>query len=308
MVGQGYDGGYERVKVASRGLRGDPIVEATARFETGPGEQAQADWLETKLHVEHNGQMHRLDGFIYVLGYSRWSYLEFTVSESQQVLFNCFEHAFREAGGVPAAILVDNMNSAVLHHRADEIVFHPAFLAFAEHWGFEPIAAKPGRAQTKGKSEAGVKYAKRNCLAGQRPPTLEAVERHRHWRLGVVCNVRVHETTHRRPVDLIQEERGHLARWLEVSSSTDRSSVAGSIWTSPSAGRTTSMRSPTSTPAAVCSARRSATSSRSCWPGGSLPVTRSSRASVAPPNCPSTSRASTGPATPATCPTSGRRS
>lgn len=210
IAAQGYEGGYERVKLTCRALRGEPSVEAVARFETGPGEQAQADWLETKHHVEQEGRRSRLNGFIYVLGYSRWSFLEFTVSESQQTLFACFEQAFREAGGVPAAILVDNMKAAVLEHRSDEIVFNPAFLAFADHWGFQPIAAKPGRGQTKGKSEAGVKYVKRNCLAGQRPATLEAVQRHRHWWLNEVCNVRIHETTHQRPVDRLLEEREHL--------------------------------------------------------------------------------------------------
>jgi transposase len=210
IAAQGYQGGYERVKVACRGLRREPRVEGTARFETGPGEQAQADWLETKLHVEHEGQRRRLDGFIYVLGYSRWSFLEFTVSESQQMLFNCFERAFRAAGGVPAAIVVDNMKAAVLRHRPDEIVFHPAFLAFADHWGFQPIAAAPGRGQTKGKGEAGVKYVKRNCLAGQRPATLEAAQRHGRWWLDQVCNVRIHETTHQRPLDRLLEECEHL--------------------------------------------------------------------------------------------------
>ncbi len=210
LVAEGYEGGYERVKIACRSLRGEPSVEAVARFETGPGEQAQADWLETKHQVGHEAGRHRLNGFIYVLGHSRWSFLEFTVSESQPVLFRCFEAAFREAGGVPAAILIDNMKSAVLEHRRDEIVFHPAFLAFAQHWGFEPIAAQPGRAQTKGKTEAGVKYVKRNCLAGQRPTTLEAAQRHGRWWLSEVCNVRIHETTHQRPVDRLLEEREHL--------------------------------------------------------------------------------------------------
>ena len=114
MVARGYNGGYERVKVACRGLRREPRVDGTARFETGPGEQAQADWLETRHFVEHEGRRHRLCGFIYVLGYSRWSFLEFTVSEWQQMLFRCFEMAFRAAGRVAAAILVDNMKSAVV--------------------------------------------------------------------------------------------------------------------------------------------------------------------------------------------------
>lgn len=100
--------------------------------------------------------------------------------------------------------------SAVLDHGSDEIVLHPASLAFADHWGLEPIAAMPGRGQTKGKSEAGVKCVKRNCLAGQRPPTLEAAQQQRNWWLSEVCNVRVHETTHRRPVDPLEGEREQL--------------------------------------------------------------------------------------------------
>src|SRR5579859_6876098 len=210
IVARGYDGGYERVKVYCRGQRGEPQVEAVARFETEAGAQAQADWLESKFRVDHQGSRHRLNGFIYVLGYSRWSFLEFTVSESQPVLFACFEKAFRESGGVPAAIVVDNMKTAVLRNTPDEIVFHPAFLAFAEHWGFEPIAAQPGRPQTKGKSEAAVKYVKRNCLAGQRPQTLDEALGHRRWWLDQVCNVRVHETTHQRPMDRLAEESEHL--------------------------------------------------------------------------------------------------
>jgi transposase len=210
LASLGYDGGYERVKIACRQLRGEPRVEGVARFESGPAEQAQADWLESRNVVEHEGRRRRLNGFIYVLGYSRWSFVEFTVSESQAVLFACFERAFREAGGVPAAIVIDNMKAAVLEHRADEIVFHPAFLAFADHWGFQPIAAPLGRGQTKGKVEAGVKYVKRNCLAGRRPGTLEEAQQHGRWWLREVCNVRVHETTHQRPVDRLGQEREQL--------------------------------------------------------------------------------------------------
>lgn len=228
-MARGYGGGYERVKILCRELRGEPSVEAVARFETGPGEQAQADWLESKNRVEHEGEQRRLDGFIYVLGFSRWSFLEFTVSESQATLFRCFELAFRASGGVPTAIVVDNMKAAVLRHGRDEIVFNPAFVAFAEHWGFEPIAAMPGRGQTKGKSEAGVKYVKRNCLAGQRPPSLTAANAHRNWWLDQVCNIRIHETTHQRPIDRLQEEREHL-RPLAYSEFTYRPQLGRRVY------------------------------------------------------------------------------
>jgi transposase len=35
------------------------------------------------------------------------------------------------------------------------VTFHPRLLAFAQHWGFRPIACAPYRAQTKGKDERG---------------------------------------------------------------------------------------------------------------------------------------------------------
>ena len=46
LKAQGYAGGYEMVKRAVRPLRAerDRLAEATLRFETAPGRQAQVDW------------------------------------------------------------------------------------------------------------------------------------------------------------------------------------------------------------------------------------------------------------------------
>ena len=46
------------------------------------------------------------------------------------------------------------------------VIFHPAYLAFCRDWDVQPRACAPYRARTKGKTEAGVKYVKRNALAG----------------------------------------------------------------------------------------------------------------------------------------------
>src|SRR5258708_39432653 len=119
------------------------------------------------------------------------------------MLFGALERAFRESGGVPAAIVVDNLAAAVLRHGRDEIVFNPAFLAFAEHWGFEPLAAAQGRGQTKGKVESGVKYVKKNCLAGQEPKTLPEAQGHRRWGRGAVGNGRGEGAGHERPGDRV---------------------------------------------------------------------------------------------------------
>jgi transposase len=44
------------------------------------------------------------------------------------------------------------------------VVFNPKLLAFTR--GFRPRACAPYRARTKGKTESGVGYVKRNAIAG----------------------------------------------------------------------------------------------------------------------------------------------
>ena len=48
------------------------------------------------------------------------------------------------------------------------MLWHPLFEDFARYYGFTPRACQPYRARTKGKVESGVKYVKRNALAGRR--------------------------------------------------------------------------------------------------------------------------------------------
>ena len=57
-------------------------------------------------------------------------------------------------------------------------VFNDKLLAFAKHWGFRPRACAPYRARTKGKTENGVGYVKKNAVTGRCFATWEAFEAH----------------------------------------------------------------------------------------------------------------------------------
>ena len=84
------------------------------------------------------------------------------------------------------------------------------FKAFADFWGFEPRLCRAYRAQTKGKVESGVKYFKRKFLAGRRfRDDLDLHEQLQEW-TATVADVRVHGTTHERPVDRFARERDAL--------------------------------------------------------------------------------------------------
>jgi transposase len=120
----------------------------TVRFETAPGEQGQVDWGSFGL-ITHQGRTYRLYAFVMTLGWSRASYLRFTISSDTTWFIRCHLHAFAYLGGVPRRLLYDNLKSVVLWRDAEDVVhWNPRFLDFADVAGFAPQACKPRRPQT----------------------------------------------------------------------------------------------------------------------------------------------------------------
>jgi transposase len=207
---RGYTGGYDTVKIAVRPLRAEATVASITqcRFETEPGEQAQADWGEAKVRFE-SGRA-KVHIFVMTLGFSRRAWAEGYENERLSALMAAHEHAFERFGGATAEILYDRMRTVSSGVVEGKPKFNQTFEAFANHWGFEPRLCRPYRAQTKGKVESGVKYVKRNFLPGRTFRDLEDFnEQLRAW-LTDVADVRIHGTTHERPIDRFAREAGAL--------------------------------------------------------------------------------------------------
>src|SRR5262245_30047216 len=93
------------------------------------------------------------------------------------------------------------------------VVFTPAYLQFCRDWDVEPRACAPYRARTKGKTESGVKYVKRNGLAGREFESFAALEAHlAAWTRD--ADEREHGTTHEPPRVRYEREERHLLRPL----------------------------------------------------------------------------------------------
>ena len=73
--------------------------------------------------------------------------------------------------------LYDNPRTLVLGRSDNWVVWHPLFEDFARYYGFTPHACQPYHPRTKGKVESGVKYVKRNALAGRRFSSWEELNR-----------------------------------------------------------------------------------------------------------------------------------
>lgn len=207
----GYQGGRTIVKDYVHRIR-PRHQEAFLKLDFAPGETAQVDWGEWGS-IGVGSTRRRLSFFLMVLCYSRRMYLEFTVSQTSEFFLSCHENAFAAFGGVPSQIMVDNLKSAVLQRLIGAApVFNPKYLDFSRHWGFEIKPCNVRSGNEKGRVENGVGYVKKNLLAGLELPDFAAMQPAAVLWMDTVANVRVHESTHQRPIDRFEEERAHLKR------------------------------------------------------------------------------------------------
>jgi transposase len=187
-------------------LRAKVPAQLTTRFETPPGEQAQADWAEAGRFQLPDGTSIRVFFFVMVLGFSRALYIEFTRSMRLETLIRCHQNAFAYFGGWPHKILYDNMRQVIVRPG----LVNPRFRDFADYHGFEAKAHRPYRPRTKGKVERMVGYVKDSFLCGRVFRSMDDLNAQGRAWLDATANVRVHATTGERPVDLLAQERAHL--------------------------------------------------------------------------------------------------
>ncbi|PYQ13191.1 MAG: IS21 family transposase [Acidobacteria bacterium] len=201
LAERGYPGGYSAlvkyIAAWRKAWRGDDVP--TVRFETGPGEQAQVDWGSTALFLGETRV--RVHLFTMVLGFSRRIFAKAYLSEGLDPLLDGHAAAFTHFGGRTQSILYDNPRTIVTDkdEAAGHVVWNATFKDRMDFYRVVPRLCRFYRAQTKGKVESGVKYIKRNALAGRRFRDLEELNAYLLTWCMNVADQRVHGTTHERP-------------------------------------------------------------------------------------------------------------
>lgn len=187
----------------------------TVRFETEPGAQSQVDWGTSWVWLAE--ERVRVHLFVMVLGYSRRVFARGYSSEGLDPLLDAHERAFEHFGGRTQTILYDNPRTIVLEkdETSGAVTWNATFKDRMDFYGLTIRLCRYYRAQTKGKVESGVKYVKRNALAGRRFADLDALNA---WLLEwcvSIADERVHGTTHERPSERFQ--RAESAALLAVN-------------------------------------------------------------------------------------------
>jgi len=190
----GYAHSYESVKRYVRSVRKRGRVVGV--FHSAPGEEAQVDFFRGAPTLDpRSGQWRRPWVFRMTLCHSRHGYEEAVWDQKLQTFMELHEHAFLDLGGVPKIIRHDNLKAAVVRACLYDPDSNEIYTAFAEHWSFVSLPARPRYPQEQGKEERSGGYVKDNALKGRRFDSLEEQNAFlRHWN-RTIARLRIHGTT-----------------------------------------------------------------------------------------------------------------
>ena len=129
------------------------ISAGNPKYETEPGDLAEVDWKESIKLYNRSGEFFEVNIFHIVLKFSRYSYIELTLSKEQNVLLRVLINSFRFFRGVPNRLLFDNMSTvAIVGGKTKKI--HPRIVQFSKDFGFEARLCRARSPETKGTNEA----------------------------------------------------------------------------------------------------------------------------------------------------------
>ena len=201
-----YTGSYSSVYRYVVHLEGS-TPKGFVRIEVDPGAEAQVDFGYAGRQVDpETGEVRKAWVFVMTLSHSRHQYATLVFDQKVGTWLRCHREAFESFGGVPRKVVLDNLKAGIVKAVLHEPVAQRSYREFAEHYDFLISPCRVRTPEHKGKVESGVKYVKRNFLAGREFRDLtEANRKLLEW-VERIAGTRIHGTTKERP----------LARFLEV--------------------------------------------------------------------------------------------
>jgi hypothetical protein len=187
-----------------------PVREPFLRLQAFPAEQAQVDWAHFG-HVAVGRARRALSCFVITLSWSRALYLEFFFDQTMENFLRGHVHAFEDWSGQPRVILYDNLRSAVLERRGNEIHFNPRLMELCAHYHFVARPCQVRAGNQKGRVERAIRYVRESFWAGRSFITLAECNRQALvWRDQVAHQRRWPGDDNRTVADAFTEEQPRL--------------------------------------------------------------------------------------------------
>lgn len=130
------------------------------------GDKVFVDYSGKKPHIfdPATGECTEVELFVAVLGASNYTYAEATYTQQVHDFIASHVRAFAAFGGVPRAVVPDNLKSGVTKACRYEPALQRSYQHFAEHFGTAILPTRPAKPRDKAKVEAGVRIAQRWIL------------------------------------------------------------------------------------------------------------------------------------------------
>jgi len=146
-------------------------INPVMHIEHKAGDKLYVDFTGDKLNYinPETGELCDAEIFVSILGASQLIYVEAVPSQCKEDFILAVESSLLYYGGVPAAVVPDNLKAAVTKSSKYEPIINEAFADFAHHYGFTVLPARAYKPRDKALVENAVKivyqriYTKLRC-------------------------------------------------------------------------------------------------------------------------------------------------
>lgn len=165
--------GYQYSQFCHLYNRWHKSLDLSMRQEHRAGEKLFVDFCGRTIPIvdPSTGEVHDAPVFVAVMGASNFTYAEALWSQGLADWIGAHTRAFSFMGGVPKAVVPDNLKSGVTKPCRYEPVINASYAEMAAHYGTAIIPARVRKPKDKAKVEVGVQIVQRFILAGLRKRT-----------------------------------------------------------------------------------------------------------------------------------------
>lgn len=134
-------------------------VNPVMHIDHKAGDKLYVDFAGEKLSItdKETGEVTPVEVFIAILGASQLTYVEAVMSQQKEDFILACENTLHYLGGVPEAIVPDNLKAAVTKTNRYEPTINDTFADFADHYGTTVLPARAFHPRDKALVEGAVK-------------------------------------------------------------------------------------------------------------------------------------------------------
>jgi len=140
--------------------------QARIRYHYKPGERFEIDYCSGLLITDRKtGKTKKTNLFVCVSAASDYVYGEFTLTQRSSEFLASQDRCFSFFGGVPKAVIIDNLKSGVHKAHRYDPEHNPTYFDYAKHMGFVVLPARPVSPRDKPAVETSIGVIQRQFFA-----------------------------------------------------------------------------------------------------------------------------------------------